>query len=56
MVLYAGPLQILYERGFLRYISYRDTEILRMIYFVLRDEATKTKIFPGKRFGSTTRA
>jgi D-apionolactonase len=38
MVLYAGPLQMLYERGFLRYISYQDSEILRMIYFALRDE------------------
>jgi D-apionolactonase len=38
MVLYAGPLQMLYERGFLRYIGYRDSEILRMIYFATRDE------------------
>lgn len=38
MVLYAGPLQMLYERGFLRYIGYRDSEILRMIYFSTRDE------------------
>lgn len=38
MILYAGPLQVLYERGFLRYISYQDAEILRMIYFALRDE------------------
>lgn len=38
MVLYAGPLQMLYERGFLRYVSYQDSEILRMIYFALRDE------------------
>ncbi len=38
MVLYAGPLQMLYDRGFLRYIAYEDSEILRMIYFALRDE------------------
>ncbi|HEY0653279.1 MAG TPA: hypothetical protein VGD65_09125 [Chryseosolibacter sp.] len=38
MVLYAGPLQMLYERGFVRYIGYQDSEILRMIYFALRDE------------------
>jgi D-apionolactonase len=38
MVLYAGPLQMLYDRGFLRYIGYRDSEILRMIYFAARDE------------------
>lgn len=42
MILYAGPLQMLYERGFLRYISYRDSEILRMIYFALRDENWNT--------------
>lgn len=38
MLLYAGPLQMLYDRGFLRYISYRDSEIFRMIYFAVRDE------------------
>lgn len=38
MILYAGPLQMLYESGFLRYINYGETEILRMIYFALRDE------------------
>lgn len=42
MILYAGPLQMLYEHGFLRYISYRDSEILRMIYFALRDENWNT--------------
>ena len=34
----AGPLNILYQDGFLRYISYGENEILRMIYFALRDE------------------
>lgn len=33
---------MLYERGFLRYITYRDAEILRMIYFALRDENWNT--------------
>jgi D-apionolactonase len=34
----AGPLSILYQDGFLRYISLGENEILRMIYFALRDE------------------
>src|SRR5690349_12620659 len=38
MLLYAGPLQMLFDRGFLRYISYQNEEILRMIYFTVRDE------------------
>jgi len=38
MILHAGPVQMLYESGFLRYITYGETEILRMIYFALRDE------------------
>lgn len=38
MQLQAGPFTLLYEKGFLRYISYGKTEILRMIYFALRDE------------------
>ena len=38
MILHAGPIQMLYESGFLRYIKYGETEILRMIYFALRDE------------------
>jgi D-apionolactonase len=42
MVLYAGPLQMLYERGFLRYVGYQNSEILRMIYFALRDETWAT--------------
>lgn len=33
---------MLYERGFLRYIGYRESEILRMIYFALRDENWNT--------------
>ncbi|WPU93596.1 hypothetical protein SNE25_30215 [Mucilaginibacter sabulilitoris] len=38
MQLRAGTFTLLYEKGFLRYISYDKTEILRMIYFALRDE------------------
>jgi hypothetical protein len=38
MQLQAGAFTLLYEKGFLRYISYGKTEILRMIYFALRDE------------------
>lgn len=35
--LQAGPLHLVYENGFLRRISNGRTEILRMIYFALRD-------------------
>jgi len=38
MTLHAGPIHILYDHGFLRYIKYGDSEVLRMIYFALRDE------------------
>ena len=38
MILHAGPFHILYDRGFLRYLKYGDSEVLRMIYFALRDE------------------
>ncbi len=38
MILNAGPFHILYDRGFLRYLKYGDSEVLRMIYFALRDE------------------
>ncbi len=37
-ILKAGPFTVLYQNGFLRYIKYGSTEILRMIYFALRDE------------------
>ena len=36
--LQAGPLSMLYQNGFLRYLSLGENEILRMIYFALRDE------------------
>lgn len=38
MILNAGPFHTLYDRGFLRYLKYGDSEVLRMIYFALRDE------------------
>ena len=34
----AGPLNLLYQNGFIRYVSRGQDEILRMIYFALRDE------------------
>lgn len=36
-LLHAGIFSVNYHQGFLRYISIGDTEILRMIYFALRD-------------------
>ena len=36
-MLQAGPLTVGYENGFLRRITYDGTEVLRMIYFALRD-------------------
>src|SRR5687768_6687088 len=38
MILFAGALKVKYENGFLRYLSYGDAEVLRMIYISLRDE------------------
>jgi len=37
-MLSAGSFQVLYQNGFLRYISLQEHEILRMIYFAFRDE------------------
>jgi hypothetical protein len=37
MYLQAGPLHIFYEKGFLRQIKHNDSEVVRMIYFALRD-------------------
>src|SRR5450432_3883516 len=37
MKLFAGQLSMQYEQGFLRYVRSKDTELLRMIYFALRD-------------------
>lgn len=35
--LQAGPIRVRYENGFLRYLSLGDSEIVRMIYFAIRD-------------------
>lgn len=40
--LHAGPLVAGYENGFLRRIRYGETEVLRMIYFALRDRNWNT--------------
>jgi hypothetical protein len=37
-ILHAGPLQLFYENGLIRRISYDDHEFIRMIYFAFRDE------------------
>lgn len=41
-VLQAGPVQVRYEAGFLRYLTLDRSEVVRMIYFVLRDRHWKT--------------
>lgn len=38
MYLQAGPFSMIYENGFLRHLSYGDTEVVRMIYYAFRDE------------------
>lgn len=40
--LQAGPLSVRYDNGFLRRITYGETEVLRMIYFALRDHNWNT--------------
>ncbi|MEM7657316.1 MAG: hypothetical protein AAF399_14370 [Bacteroidota bacterium] len=35
--LQAGPLSVWYEHGFLRYLKVGETEVLRMLYFAVRD-------------------
>lgn len=39
----AGAISILYDNGFLRRIAYGETEVLRMIYFALRDHNWNTQ-------------
>ncbi len=46
MYLRAGKLHMLYDRGFLRYIKNGSHEVLRMIYFALRDHNWDT--MPGE--------
>jgi hypothetical protein len=36
-ILRAGKLEVVYENGFLRYFKVNHTEVLRMIYFAIRD-------------------
>ena len=43
--LQTGPLRVRYENGFLRYITHGDVEIIRMIYFAVRDHNWKTAAF-----------
>ncbi|RRB02284.1 hypothetical protein [Larkinella rosea] len=43
-MLCAGPLTMLYDRGFLRYIRLGDHEVLRMIYHAVRDHNWATAI------------
>jgi hypothetical protein len=42
MLLQAGPVQADYVNGYLRYIRTGDHEILRMIYFAIRDQDWNT--------------
>ncbi|WP_245859453.1 hypothetical protein [Spirosoma aerolatum] len=44
-MLHAGPVQVRYEQGFLRYFTHTDTEILRLIYFAIRDHNWTTAAF-----------
>ncbi|GAB4040709.1 hypothetical protein [Spirosoma gilvum] len=44
-ILHAGPVQVRYENGFLRYFTHENTEILRMIYFAIRDQNWTTAAF-----------
>lgn len=41
-VLHAGPIVVRYENGFLRRISYGGDEVIRMIYFAVRDHNWNT--------------
>jgi hypothetical protein len=38
LTLHAGNLQMLYSKGFLRYLGSGQSEVIRMFYFALRDE------------------
>ncbi|MDQ4139272.1 MAG: hypothetical protein M3142_01990, partial [Bacteroidota bacterium] len=42
MLLKAGPVQAFYEKGFLRYIQTAGHEVVRMIYFAVRDQDWET--------------
>ncbi|MEO6282349.1 MAG: hypothetical protein ABIN80_10355 [Dyadobacter sp.] len=49
MQLHAGPVTADYADGFLRYIRVGDREIVRMIYFAIRDQNWKTLPFTIKK-------
>jgi hypothetical protein len=49
MQLQAGPVTADYADGFLRYIRVGDREIVRMIYFAIRDQNWKTLPFTIKK-------
>ncbi|RIV18233.1 hypothetical protein DYU11_28750 [Fibrisoma montanum] len=42
MLLTAGPIQVMYQNGFLRTLTARGQEVLRMVYFALRDRDWQT--------------
>ena len=37
-----GKLSVLYEEGFIRYLKVQDIEVVRMLYFALRDQQWET--------------
>lgn len=41
-ILNAGPVQVRYENGFLRYLTLNGTEVVRMIYCAVRDQDWQT--------------
>ncbi|CCH56617.1 hypothetical protein BN8_05995 [Fibrisoma limi BUZ 3] len=42
MLLTAGPIQVTYQNGFLRTLTAKGQEVLRMVYFALRDRDWQT--------------
>lgn len=41
-ILQAGPVSVRYENGFLRYLTLNEAEVVRMIYFAVRDRDWRT--------------
>ena len=54
-LLQAGPVQVRYETGFLRYLTVDEVEVLRMIYVAIRDHnwLTATLTFQDERITQT---
>lgn len=54
-LLQAGPAQVRYENGFLRYLTLDGVEVLRMIYFAVRDHnwLTATLTFQNEQVNQT---